>query len=791
VTLPSRSVCLYADGAQNPAQLERGIGRYVAEHARAIEALAPSLLRSVLVNPGLSLTGNLNSFLGKGLLSSSLGTHAAEGRHGRPLVYHIMSPFEAATPIDVMWPRWARDSRIATVITLYDLIPLMFPDQYLHDAGMRAFYSARVELVRHVDGILALSQHTAEDALEHLQVSPDRVHVIGAGTSERFAAMFPSAPAAWAHISRNLKAVRPGFLLYVGAADFRKNPSKLIAGFGRLPPALRTQHQLVIAGFLNPGQAEMLRDEADVAGIQPEELVFTGHVRDSDLGAMYRACTLFVFPSFYEGFGLPIVEAMSCGAPVAASATTSMPEVLGDLEATFDPRDPDSIASCLAGILRSPDVLDRLKARSRRRAAEYTWKRVADRSIEAYESVVGRGACRRSRRPRIALVTPWPPERSSIADYNERLAAALGRRVDVDVIVRGPVDLYSAPSNRGVRLMDAREFEQLDALHQHDRILYCMGNSGLHRHVYELLIRRSGAVVFHDVRLTGFYRWYAGVECPEEAELALAERMRAMYGDRLPPAATQNGALRFDREVALGIYMTRELQSHAEECFVHSRYAREVLELDSGRIDRKAPVSMLPFAAPPAAEAPREYAAANPLIVSVGRADEESGIATLIGAFALLVDDLPAARLVITGRAGDAAEFGPWGAYVSERAPNANIELAGRVSAGRFADLLRTADLAVQLPLVTAGEAPEALAECLASGLPTIATDHGWAGELSPGVVEKVPLGIAAQQLKGRIVGLLADPGKRAALSRAALQHARACDFSSVADAYLAALGLD
>ena len=77
-----------------------------------------------------------------------------------------MSPFEATTAIDIMWPVWARDSRIATVVTLYDLIPLIFPDQYLRDPAMRAFYSARVQLIRQVDGVLALSQHTARDAVE-------------------------------------------------------------------------------------------------------------------------------------------------------------------------------------------------------------------------------------------------------------------------------------------------------------------------------------------------------------------------------------------------------------------------------------------------------------------------------------------------------------------------------------------------------------------------------------------------------------------------------------------------
>ena len=132
MTLPSRSVCLYVDGAQNPGQIERGIGRHVSEHARALEALAPSLLHSVLVNPGLALTGNLSSFFDKGLLSSSPGNPTAQGHRSKlPRLYHIMSPFEATTPIDVMWPLWARDPAIATVVTLYDLIPLVFPDQYL------------------------------------------------------------------------------------------------------------------------------------------------------------------------------------------------------------------------------------------------------------------------------------------------------------------------------------------------------------------------------------------------------------------------------------------------------------------------------------------------------------------------------------------------------------------------------------------------------------------------------------------------------------------------------------
>jgi glycosyltransferase involved in cell wall biosynthesis len=692
-----------------------------------------------------------------------------------------MSPFEATTPIDVMWPLWARDSRIVTVVTLYDLIPLVFPDQYLHHRGMRAYYYGRLQLIRHVDGILALSKHTAEDAVERLQVSPERIHVINAGTSERFSAMYPSPVAAWEHLSRELRTVRPGFLLYVGGADFRKNMEGMIAGFARLAQALRARHQLVIANILHPGQAELLRADAERAGIEPEQLVLTGHVSDSDLGALYHACTLFVFPSFYEGFGLPILEAMSCGAPVAASTATSVPEVLGDLDGTFNPHDPDSIASCLTDVLTSAELLDRLKARSERRVAEFTWERVAEESIQAYERTVAGTRRRRFRRARVAFVTPWPPEQTRIADYNRRLAAELGQHVDLDVIVGDPVDVYPESQERGVRLIDAGDMEGMRALRQPDRILYCMGSSGLHRHVYELLRRRPGAVVLHDVSLTGFYRWYAGVERPEAPESAFADRIRAMYGSRLPPYATQDGKLASGRRVALGVYMTRELQSYAEQCLVHSRFAGEVLEFDRPTSDRRVPVSVVPFGIPPVTEARRRDGAHDALIVSFGDVTDVRGMTTLIDAFELLFSELPTARLVITGHVAPDART---------QASRAPVEFLGNVGPERYLELLETADLAVQLRLPSDEQAPVLVADCLAHGLPTVVSDLGWAGELPPDVTHKVPSGVSPNGLKDSMLTLLRDRRRLASLSAGAIEYARTCSFARVADAYLDALGL-
>lgn len=796
MTLSDRAVCLHAAGAQNWAHFDRGIPRYVCEHVRALHVLAPEALDSILLDPRLPLTGNLDWLLGRGLLgwSGEERWTASQSPESLPSVYHVMSPFEPDTPLDIMWPGWARSSRVATVVTVYDLIPLIFAEHYLVDPRVRAEYMARAALIRHVDGVVAISQSTASDVVELLGVPSERVHVIHAGATEIFGSMYSSKDQAWEHVHRHLDRIRRGFILYVGGFEFRKNLETLIEGYARLAPALRRTHQLVIACRLLPEQRLALEQFGGKLGIGPGEFALTGYVSDAELGALYHACTLFVFPSLYEGSGLPILEAMACGAPVAASATSTGPEILGDLEATFDPRSPDSIGACLTEALTSTGGLERLTVRSRDRVARYTWRRVAEESINAYEHVLARSSRRRPRRARVALVTPWPTERSGIAQYSLRLAAEIGRRADVDVIVARRVEEYPQPREEGVRLFCARDFDWFRSVRQPDRIIYCMGNSSFHGYVYELLRRHPGSVVFHDVRLSGFFGWLAGVERPEDPAGRWAERIRASYGDRLPSEATAAGPPTWELQRALGIYMTRELQQYAQKCFVHSEFARDILALDRGPADRHVPISVLPFGMPDAPQTPRDADAGShppgPLIISLGVVSEVKGIATLIRAFGLLASDMPTARLVIAGPT-DSAESQRWHRYIDEHAPGANIELPGEVSAERYSELLRTADLAVQLRLISNGEASAAVADCLACGLPTVVSDLGWTGELPAAAVSKVPLNVGPEQLKSRMAQLLADPSQTTAISCAARQCARAATFADVADAYLEALGLN
>jgi glycosyltransferase involved in cell wall biosynthesis len=236
--------------------------------------------------------------------------------------------------------------------------------------------------------------------------------------------------------------------------------------------------------------------------------------------------------------------------------------------------------------------------------------------------------------------------------------------------------------------------------------------------------------------------------------------------------------------------MTREIQALAETCFVHSSFASDVLELDRGALDRRVPVQVLPFGMPPTTDVPRTEASGAPLVISMGVVNEVKGLASLISAFALVAANRPTARLVIAGPTDD-AESRRWHEYVREHAPDADIEIPGHVDSKRYATLLEEADLAVQLRLVSNGEASAAIADCLSAGLPTLVTDLGWAGELPADVVSHVPASTEPAQLALLIQRLLADDPRRAALGRAALDHARAHSFARVADAYLAALELE
>jgi glycosyltransferase involved in cell wall biosynthesis len=376
------SVWLDARGTQSVGHAERGVARYVTEHALALLQLAPELIGWVGLNPDLPLPESARAIERSGKVAQQTATGPPSD--SRPAVYHVMSPGEAELEMDEIWPVWSRGSRL--VVTLHDLIPLLMRKQYNADWGYwSTAWIARLGLLGAAQQVLTNSQQTADDAIEHLHVPEERITVIGSGVSDRFSSLIATREEGGAVLRSSLPKVRPGFLLYVGGVDYRKNLEGAIRAYAQLPTAMRDAHQFVIVCKLAYHRRLSLRAFALDLGIESRNLLLTGFVGDRELAALYRACELFVFPSLYEGAGLPILEAMSCAAPVAASGTSAMPELLGDPAATFDPADPADIARCIREVLGSPGMLDGLRRSSLEQAARHTWRRVAERTVEGYE----------------------------------------------------------------------------------------------------------------------------------------------------------------------------------------------------------------------------------------------------------------------------------------------------------------------------------------------------------------------------------------------------------------------
>jgi len=183
---------------------------------------------------------------------------------------------------------------------------------------------------------------------------------------------------------------RGDFVLATGGAQPRKNIVRVIEAFGRVPELRERIHLVVVGGLERGGDA--LYEATARAGLQ-SAVVFPGHVPPEDLRALYSACTMFVFPSLYEGFGMPVLEAMACGAPVICSNTSALPEVAGGAAILVEPTSVEAIAAAMAKVLSNKDVRDELRHAGLARAKTFTWERAARELLEVYAGLTRDAAC--------------------------------------------------------------------------------------------------------------------------------------------------------------------------------------------------------------------------------------------------------------------------------------------------------------------------------------------------------------------------------------------------------------
>ncbi len=352
-----------------------GIGRYVVNLASALKRIAPDLDLALLRDPSAAtqrlLLPNLPA------LDCAVSPFAPSQqwrvrsilRRSRAMLYHsayYLMPYAPGVP---------------SVVTCYDLIPLIYP-QYFTAIQRLIFRVAHILALRTARVTLAISEATKNDLIRFLHIDPRRIVVTPLAADAHF------QPPARAEVNRvRQQHVLPDrYVLYFGSNKPHKNVPCLVQAFAQSNLQSPTSNlQLVIAGHWDERypQAKELVEQLNLK----DRIRFVGAVKDADLPALYGGAELFVFPSEYEGFGLPVLEAMACGTPVVCSNRSSLPEVAGDAALLCDPHDVEAMARAIKQAVTDHALSESLRTRSLARAVRYSWEQTAWRTLSVYQSI--------------------------------------------------------------------------------------------------------------------------------------------------------------------------------------------------------------------------------------------------------------------------------------------------------------------------------------------------------------------------------------------------------------------
>lgn len=753
----------------HPTARQRGIGRYVTGLLRGlVEIGAP-----VRALHGSDVEAQVLADAVPGLTLERWSPQVVRG-HARPGTWYVATQLMLhPVPLDPI-PRVITESGLPVAAVMYDVIPYRFPKQYQVDPSARRQAQLRAPLARTCDALLAISRFAATTASHELDYPLDRIAMIGAGVEPQFA---PRSVRPLPRAERVLPASVERYVVSVTGGDERKNTEGLLRAFGQLDEPLRSTHHLVIATAHSPAVLQRWEAWAEEAGVR-DRVIFTGAVDDDEMVSILQGARLAVMPSLEEGFGLPVVEAAACGVPVICSNLTSLPEVLDEPSACFDPRDPADIARAIAAALTDDAHRQILLAAGAWAAARWTWTRVARDTVDALEMLGPRWPRPiRSPKRRMAIVGPAVGSDSAIGQYDERVIESVRRDAgarEVEVYVDGSTSQLPTADTDPTRAVrwPARSIGRFHKPWDFDDIVAVLGSSPSHAATAALAERVPCHVWMHEASLVGVHVGVAHASGSESWAVAHVQELLTANepGDVVAAIAEESilDAAAFD---AAGITLLAGTLDRARSAIVSSERAA----LTVRHIRPSGPPLLVMPIAFPSIRGPESATPPGREIVAVGWLAPNKAPLVALAVLRAVADQVDA-QLTFVGPTIDdvAAEVRTEAARlgIADR-----VTITGRLSDDQYRDRLANARVGLQLRTGDRGEMSAAVADLMAHGIPTVTT-MSTAGPSSAGL-RLVDLDV--DEIVDAVVRLLSDDEHWRSGSSDALARAASWTFDDVA----------
>ncbi|HYF18108.1 MAG TPA: glycosyltransferase, partial [Ramlibacter sp.] len=616
---------------------------------------------------------------------------------------------------------------------------------------------------RRADLWLAISEASRREGIERLSLPAGQVVNISSAADPHF--IPGTVPPEYEAALRHRYGLWLPFVMYSGGIDHRKNIEGPISAWAALPAEVRRAHQLAIVCSVQPAEQAKLEQLAAGCGLQPGEMILTGLVPDDNLVDLYRLCKLFVFPSLHEGFGLPALEAMRCGAAVIGADNSSIPEVIGRADALFDARSQASITAKLLECLQNDALRAGLASHGLEQARRFSWDASAKQALAAFEELappLRRPTTARGAKPRLAYVSPMQPQRSGISDYSAELVPALAAHYEIDLVLDQP-QLEPLPEGCFARQRTAQWF--LEHGDEYDRVLYQFGNSAFHEYMFPLLERYPGIVVLHDFYLSGLqaHRELVSTRAPHWS--------RALYESHGWQALARRFAAAELAEVIHEFPANFEVLRQALGVIVHSPFSRTLAceWYGPGTADGWALIPHLRVPLPLRRDQARAELGLGPedfLVCAFGLMGPNKMNHRLLDAWrksALSRD--PRCRLVFVGE-NHPAEYGKEIKREIDTCQG-RVQISGWASAEDYRRYLNAADLAVQLRTLSRSETSGTVLDAMNHALPVVVNANGSMAHLPREAVLMLDEEFSDEALVDALEQLWRDPQRRRAMGDA------------------------